>query len=327
MYKIIGGDRREYGPATAEELRQWIAEGRLSGQSLIQAEGTVEWKPLSAFPEFAEALAAQPHYGSAPALDAQAWSVEVLARRPEVRPGRCLAQSWGLVRDNLGLLLGATSLVWLIETLCQSFLPASMVYLVLHGVFYGGLSMVFLNRLRGRPASMGDTFAGFRHGFAQLLLAGFISSLLAWLASCCCMILPGIYLFVAWLFSVPLVADKGLEFWSAMELSRRAVTRVWFHLFALFVLAFLPTLVMFMFIQARIAMVEIPVIYSMLSPGASPDLTRLMEALTHAPQAAKITPVLLLTAKLVLLFNLPFGLGALLAAYENLFGTRPAPSP
>ena len=327
MYKIIGGDRREYGPATAEELRQWIAEGRLSGQSLIQVEGTGEWKPLSAYPEFAGALGAQPRYGSAPSLDAKAWSAEVLARPPKVRVGDCLAQSWGLLRNNPGLLLGATFQVWLIETLCQSFPPAGMVYLVLQGVFYGGLSMVFLNRLRGRPASIGDAFAGFRQGFAQLLLAGFVSFLLAWLASGCCMIVPGIYLFVAWLFSVPLVADRGLEFWSAMELSRRTVTRVWFHVFALFVLASLPALLMFIFIQVKIALVEIPVIYSLFSPGATPDLARLMEALTHAPQAAKITPAFLLAAKLVLLFNLPFGLGALLAAYENLFGTGPASPP
>jgi hypothetical protein len=327
MYKIIGGDRREYGPATVEEVRQWIAEGRLSSQSLIKLEGTGEWKPLSAYPEFAGALAAQPRYSSAPSLDARSWPAEVPARRPEVGVGDCLAQSLGLLLNNLGLLLGATSLVWLIEMLCQSFRPAGMVYLVLHGVFYGGLSMVFLNRLRGRPASIGDVFGGFRHGFAQLLLAGFVSFLLAWLASACCMVVPGVYLFVAWLFGVPLVADRGLEFWSAMELSRRTVTRVWFHVFALFVLAFLPTLVMFIFMEVKITMAMLPVMQSALAPGAPPDLTRLMDMLAHAPQAAKITPAFLLAAKLVLLFNLPFGLGALLAAYESLFGTRPAPAP
>jgi hypothetical protein len=327
MYKIIGGDRREYGPATAEELRQWIAEGRLSGQSLIQLEGTGEWKPLSAFPEFAAALGTQPRYDSGPSLDAKAWSAEVLARRPEVRVGGCLARSWTLLLNNLALLLGATSLVWMIEVLCQSFPPAGMVYLVLHGVFYGGLSMVFLSRLRGQPASVGDVFGGFRRGFAQLLLAGCVSFLLSWVASCCCMIVPGVYLFVAWLFCVPLVADRGLEFWSAMELSRRTVTRAWFQVFALFVLAFLPTLLMFLFIEVKVTMAMFPVMQSLFAAGASPDLSRLMEMLAHAPQTAKIAPAFLLSAKLVLLFNLPFGFGALLAAYENLFGTPPAPPP
>ena len=327
MYKIIGGDRREYGPATAEELRRWIAEGRLSGQSLIQAEGSEEWKPLSAYPEFAEALGTQPHYGPPPPLDAKAWSAQVLERPPKVNPGECLAQSWRLLRHNLSLLLGASVLVWLIETLCQSFPLGNMVYLVLGGVFYGGLSMVFLNRLRDRPASVGDAFAGFRQGFAQLLLAGFVSYLLAWLAFCCCLVVPGIYLFVAWLFSVPLVADRGLEFWSAMELSRRTVTRVWFQVFALFVVAFLPTLLMSAFIQVKVTLATLPVMQSLLSPGTTPDVARLMELLRQAPQAAKLTPAFLVAAKLLFLCNLPFGLGALLAAYENLFGTRPSPPP
>jgi hypothetical protein len=132
---------------------------------------------------------------------------------------------------------------------------------------------------------------------------------------------------VAWLFSVPLVADRDLEFWSAMELSRRTVTRVWFQVFVLFVLAFLPTLLVFGFLQAKVLLATMPVVQSVLSPGTAPDFTRMMELFTQAQQAAKITPALVVAAKLVLLLNLTFGLGALLAAYENLFGTRPPSSP
>ena len=51
MYKIIGADGREYGPVTAEQLRQWITEGRANAQTRVQAEGMNEWKPLSAFVE------------------------------------------------------------------------------------------------------------------------------------------------------------------------------------------------------------------------------------------------------------------------------------
>jgi hypothetical protein len=52
MYKIIGADGKEYGPISTEQLRQWIAEGRANAQTRVCAEGTTEWKPLSAFPEF-----------------------------------------------------------------------------------------------------------------------------------------------------------------------------------------------------------------------------------------------------------------------------------
>jgi hypothetical protein len=58
MYKIVGADQREYGPVTAGELRQWIADGRADAQTLTQAEGSTEWKPLGTFPEFADAFAA-----------------------------------------------------------------------------------------------------------------------------------------------------------------------------------------------------------------------------------------------------------------------------
>jgi hypothetical protein len=57
MYKIIGADGREYGPITADQLRDWIAEGRATAQTKAQAEGSAEWKPLTEYLEFAAALA------------------------------------------------------------------------------------------------------------------------------------------------------------------------------------------------------------------------------------------------------------------------------
>ena len=53
MYHIIGKDGRQYGPVTTEQLRGWIAENRANAQTLVQAEGVQEWKPLGSFPEFA----------------------------------------------------------------------------------------------------------------------------------------------------------------------------------------------------------------------------------------------------------------------------------
>jgi hypothetical protein len=53
MFKIVGADGRPYGPVSAEQLRQWIAEGRANAQTQTLAEGAMEWKPLGALPEFA----------------------------------------------------------------------------------------------------------------------------------------------------------------------------------------------------------------------------------------------------------------------------------
>jgi hypothetical protein len=69
MFKIIGADGQQYGPVSTEQLRQWIAEGRANAQTLAQAEGGTDWKPLGQFPEFATvppAATAPPTVGGAP---------------------------------------------------------------------------------------------------------------------------------------------------------------------------------------------------------------------------------------------------------------------
>jgi GYF domain 2 len=59
MYKIIGADQKTYGPISREQILQWISEGRANAQTQVQAEGSDEWKPLSTYPEFANAFAGQ----------------------------------------------------------------------------------------------------------------------------------------------------------------------------------------------------------------------------------------------------------------------------
>ena len=42
MYRIIGSDGQQYGPVTADQLRQWIAMGRANRQTSTQAEGSTD---------------------------------------------------------------------------------------------------------------------------------------------------------------------------------------------------------------------------------------------------------------------------------------------
>ena len=100
MYKILGTDQKEYGPASAEQIRQWIADGRATPQTRAKVDGGGDWKSLSEFPEFAPALAAK---FAAPVL------------RPSVAPGSPLPissnsqQSSGLAVTSL--ILGVLSFV------------------------------------------------------------------------------------------------------------------------------------------------------------------------------------------------------------------------
>jgi len=59
MYRIVGADGRVYGPVVADEIRDWILEGRANAQSHVQAGDTAAWRPLGSYPEFLAALASQ----------------------------------------------------------------------------------------------------------------------------------------------------------------------------------------------------------------------------------------------------------------------------
>jgi hypothetical protein len=60
MYKIIGADQKEYGPVSADQLRQWLTEGRVNGQTKVQAADATEWKTMAELPEFAVLLPKSP---------------------------------------------------------------------------------------------------------------------------------------------------------------------------------------------------------------------------------------------------------------------------
>jgi hypothetical protein len=66
MYKILGGDGKEYGPVSADTLRQWMAEGRANAQTQVLPEGAGSWVALGALPEFAGAAVPSPVPMSAP---------------------------------------------------------------------------------------------------------------------------------------------------------------------------------------------------------------------------------------------------------------------
>ena len=60
------------------------------------------------------------------------------------------------------------------------------------------------------------------------------------------MILPIIYFSISWMFSLPLIIDKQMEFWPAMGASRKMVGKHWWLTFGLVVVCGLINLVGFM---------------------------------------------------------------------------------
>lgn len=53
MFIIIGGDGKEYGPVTADQIRAWISGGRANLDTKAKAVGSEEWRRLGDYAEFA----------------------------------------------------------------------------------------------------------------------------------------------------------------------------------------------------------------------------------------------------------------------------------
>ena len=258
MYKIIGGDQKEYGPVSADDLRRWITEGRANARTQVLAEGTTEWKPLSAVPEFADLFSTAFLPLPASSAGATGWVTpeDLLLRDYALDIGHCLTRSWELVRKNLWPVAGITFLVMAIviginqllglisgpamrDMIEHSRFSPGAIFLVcgvsilstpVYTILVGGLFKYYLKLIRGEAAGIGDAFSGFGPAIAQLALLGLVSSLLSFLGYCLC-ILPGLYLNVAWMFGIPLVMDRSMGFWEALELSRKVVSKHWFLVF------------------------------------------------------------------------------------------------
>ena len=232
MYKILGIDQKEYGPVSTEQILQWIKEGRLQSSSQAQTEGTSEWKPLSSFPEFAGALSAKAAQTPPPPLgNAEALAQQIIGRGYSMDPGHCFSRSWDLFTRHFWLLVGASFVIaWITKAI-----P------LFSGVLSGGLFLLFLKLIRGENAEFGDAFSGFGN-FLELFLVGLVVNLLT-AVGFALLIVPGIFLAVAWLFAVPLVADRKLDFWTAMEVSRLVICAHWLDFFLLALLSLLVCLV------------------------------------------------------------------------------------
>lgn len=343
-YFIIGGDGKEYGPVTEADVHLWIAESRLNAQSLAKSESDAEFRPLGAFPEFAEALGEKIPAPIAP-LKSSA-SSEFLERDYELDLGGCISRGWTLLKENfspifLGTLLAslafATALVFFtiisfplnvvighssifIKVLYGYFLTA--VFSPIIGPLMGGIYLICIKAIRGNQVGAGDVFIGFKKSFFQLSLASAAVGLIvqacnipfkfAWLVKVgpilqqlqgiqamnpadmqallqqlaaafiailplflICLV-PMIYLQTCFLFSIPLVIDKELDFMGAMKLSWRKVNQHWWQVFGLSILAGLVSLL------------------GVFACGVG------------------------------LLFSIPVGLAALMIAYETIFGETKA---
>lgn len=168
---------------------------------------------------------------------AETLAARYLAQNRSIDIGSCISRGINLVVGNLGLIVGAfvlafvlivgVGLVPILGWIASFFVGPALI---------GGLYLIVLKRLRGQEATIADVFSGFSGAIMQYALAGIVSGILVSIGFLL-LVVPGIYLAVSYIFTFALICDKQLEFWTAMEVSRRVVTQNWFSMFALIIVA------------------------------------------------------------------------------------------
>ena len=164
------------------------------------------------------------------------------ARTPESLPlGDYFKTGWGLFKQYPGGFVGFCLLYLLIQAALHSipYVGAVASFAVSTPLLMGNF-IVSAKLLHGQTPEFRDFFAGFQY-FLPLLLLSLVAGLFIGIGTLL-LIIPGVYLAVAYLFASYLVVDRRLDFWPAMELSRRTVNPRWFGYFAFVLLVVLLNL-------------------------------------------------------------------------------------
>lgn len=194
--------------------------------------------------------------------DTQVPSIEeALSRGYDFTIGDLLSEAWQRVKGTKGIIIGGF-VVFYAVLLVASFLIGgffgilgvvsdspmlSVVVEMVVGIFasalaypfMAGINMIGIRRAADQPISFNDIFSHFGRT-VPLVITAIISMLLIYLGMIL-LIIPGLYLAIAYMLAIPLVVERGLSPWQALETSRKAITQHWFKVFGLFLLLGLIT--------------------------------------------------------------------------------------
>ncbi|ASQ91217.1 hypothetical protein CHL67_10110 [Prosthecochloris sp. GSB1] len=155
---------------------------------------------------------------------------KLIADGYEVNLSDCLREGWEIFRSRAGEFMAYTLIIALVTgMLSQLDGIGSLLSSLISAPLYAGYFVYLLMLFEGRDVRFGDFFKGFDY-FLPLLFAGFVSGFLV-LVGTLLLILPGIYLAVGYFFTTMLIVDYRMDFWQAMETSRKIVTKNWFSIF------------------------------------------------------------------------------------------------
>ena len=116
-------------------------------------------------------------------------------------------------------------------------LGLQLVGTVVSMAFIAGLMHIGVRRVAGAAFSFKMVFSAFSC-LGSVAVAGLLMTLLI-VSGLVLLIVPGIYLAVGYALTYPLIVDRGLGPWEAMEASRKAIHGKWWQVFGLFLLMYL----------------------------------------------------------------------------------------
>ena len=104
-------------------------------------------------------------------------------------------------------------------------LVVSIISLIVNGVLYAGLFGMAVKQVRGQETSIGDLF-GFTHVIGQTIIASIVVGILTAIGFILCF-LPGLVLAGLFMFTFPLIVDKGMSASEAISASVNALKSQW----------------------------------------------------------------------------------------------------
>lgn len=105
----------------------------------------------------------------------------------------------------------------------------SLITLPVVGPLSAGLYLMAIRLADGQQVGLGQMFDHF-HRVVDIVIVSLLSTVLMYIGFALFLI-PGIYLAVAYVLALPLMIEKNLKPWQALEASRKAITHSWFSVF------------------------------------------------------------------------------------------------
>jgi hypothetical protein len=152
-----------------------------------------------------------------------------------IRTGYYLKAGWELFKQNAAGFIGFSVVaLFVIFALSTKAGIGNVLSYVIGPPLWAGFIIVAMKLLLHQATEVNDFTKGFQF-ILPLLLYSVVSSVFISIGFVL-LILPGIYLVVGYLFTTWLIVDRKLDFWPAMELSRKTVHKHWFDVFGFFLI-------------------------------------------------------------------------------------------